>query len=351
MCVTNIYVDRFPDGREVEFRKLSTCQYGAPGRPCPTHSTLENPARKIQFGEPTTEYMLTQPVFFPATPPRSSGGSHHRRSGSHRRSSPSPATSEESHRRRHSKRLSLKPTRTHRKERIIIVDAPPTPRTPPQVYPQTFTAPSSPNPPFGSPRSRPIIVDERSIRRSRAPSVGAIIGDRPVNRHRSLSRPRWETPSSSHTSFDLRAEREREEAAHRRRREDAELDAEIRRARRIREQDEEIRRRPAVPIPPRPLGQRPFLRPVVEQSQALQTMMGGLTLNERIGERTLVDTAAERRRLEVRDRQLRERLEATEQEAMRQRLRERQMPRRRFSVGPGGRRHRVVYSDGVYRWE
>jgi hypothetical protein len=38
-------------------------------------------------------------------------------------------------------------------------------------------------------------------------------------------------------------------------------------------------------------------------------------------------------------------------EAMRQRLRERQMPKRRFTVGPGHRRHRVLYDDGVYRWE
>lgn len=79
--------------------------------------------------------------------------------------------------------------------------------------------------------------------------------------------------------------------------------------------------------------------------------MGNLTLSERIGERTLVDAAAERRRLEIRDRQLRERLEASEQEAMRQRLRERQMPRRRFSVATGERRHRVLYDDGIYRWE
>jgi len=79
--------------------------------------------------------------------------------------------------------------------------------------------------------------------------------------------------------------------------------------------------------------------------------MGRLTLNERIGEKALVDGAAERRRAETRDRAMKERLEASEAEAMRQRLRERQMPRRRFSVGPGGRRHRVLYDDGVYRWE
>lgn len=81
--------------------------------------------------------------------------------------------------------------------------------------------------------------------------------------------------------------------------------------------------------------------------------MGGLTLEERIGDRAVADATAERRRLERVGTGFgfRERLERTEEEAQRQRLRERQMPRRRFSVGPGGRRHRVLYDDGVYRWE
>jgi hypothetical protein len=107
---------------------------------------------------------------------------------------------------------------------------------------------------------------------------------------------------------------------------------------------------------------------VVDQSLALQGLMGGLSLgdgrgeavaerrmslNERIGERALTDAAAERRRLERErmGRVERERREKREEEELRQRLRERQMPRRRFSVGPGGRRHRVLYDDGVYRWE
>lgn len=79
-----------------------------------------------------------------------------------------------------------------------------------------------------------------------------------------------------------------------------------------------------------------------------------LNLYERISERGLGDGNAERERRRSEDRKrekTKERLEASEAEAMRQRLRERQMPRRRFSVGPGGRRHRVLYDDGVYRWE
>ena len=113
-------------------------------------------------------------------------------------------------------------------------------------------------------------------------------------------------------------------------------DAAARRARRIAEQDEEIRRRPAIPIAPRPLTQRPYLKPVVDNSQALSSMMGGLSLGSTVPERT---------------RPISSRLEAAEAEAMRQRLRERQMPKRRFSVGPGHRRSRVVYENGVYRYE
>jgi hypothetical protein len=123
------------------------------------------------------------------------------------------------------------------------------------------------------------------------------------------------------------------------------------RAERMRALDEEIRRRPAVPVPPAPLRQRAYLRPVINQSDSLQGMMGGLRLDGRLGERVIYDAAAERLRLEERDRLLKQRLEQTEEEAMRQRLRERQLPRRRLTVGPGARRHRVLYDDGVYRYE
>ena len=169
----------------------------------------------------------------------------------------------------------------------------------------------------------------------------------------------WDSPSTSHTSFDLRAEREREERAERERRRralereelEAEREEERRREERMRALDEEIRRRPAVPVPPAPLRNRPYLRPVIDQSEALQGMMGGLRLDGRLGERVIVDAAAERRRLEERDRVLRQRLVEDEEEALRQRLRERQLPRRRVTVGPGHRRHRVLYDDGLYRFE
>jgi hypothetical protein len=40
-----------------------------------------------------------------------------------------------------------------------------------------------------------------------------------------------------------------------------------------------------------------------------------------------------------------------EDEAQRQRLAERIRPRRRSTIGSSGRRHRVLYDDGGYRWE
>ncbi len=370
MCVTNVYVDRYPDGRELSCSQTEFCQYGRPGAPCAKLSTLENPVRKIGFNELTTEYMLSMArQAFPNTPPRSSGGSHHR-TGS--RASYVSVSSEEGRGHRHSSKrrsglATLKPTREHRKERIVIVDSPPTPRTPPVHLPQTFTAPSSPaTPPYivdgmsSRERGRPIIVDERPLHRKRAPSTSAVIGERP--RRTSPLRQAWDSPSTSHTSIDLRAVREKEEAQARinRDREEriANLEATARLKEKIRQQDEEIRRRPAVPIPPRPI-----LRPVVDQSDRLNDMMSGLRISE--AELKIKEDAEIRRRLEVRDRELKRDLELRKREDERRReddwkreddavfdrLRERQLPRRRFSVGPGGRRTRVVYDDGVYRWE
>ncbi|TVY62824.1 hypothetical protein LSUE1_G009823 [Lachnellula suecica] len=334
MCVTNIYLDRFPDGHTLEFRQLAICQYGSPGRPCPTLSTIENPVRKINWGEATTEMMLTRP--YPPPPPRhqSPHQSLHRSSGSHHRHS----SSESGHRKRHSKRLlsPLRPTRQHRRERIVIVDSPPTPRTPPQRYNQTFTAPASPASPaylaVEHDRGRPIIVDERPLHRN--PSVSAVVAPR---RHRSPSRNRhvmWESPSNSHTSFNSRLRREEEDREIQRiRQREIEIEAERRKQAFIRAQDDEIRRRPAVPLAPMPPRRGTYVRPVVtvvDQADLLPVMMGGLAIGDN-----------------GRGRLVRE----DEQEAMKQRLRERQLPKRRASVGPGYRRHRVAYDDGMYRWE
>jgi hypothetical protein len=347
MCVTHIYSDRYPDGHTVTFRRLMACQYGKPGRPCSIHSSIEEPLRNINWGDSTTEELSRPRIYQPArepTPPRSPHGSHHRHSSSE----------SSGHRRKPSKRLlsPLRPTRQHRKERIVIVDSPPTPRTPPQHFSQTFTAPSSPATPtyrssHENVRGRPIIVDERPLRRI-IPSMGAVISDRRPMTPRSSrehSRPRsqrvWDSPSSSHTSFNSRLRHEEEEIARlraqelqrereRQSRRDFEareverklrkdMEAKIARAEFIRRQDAEIRARPVVPLAS--LSRR---QTVVDQ-EVLPFMMGALAVED--------DGKGE------------------EEEAMKRRLRERQMPKRRFSVGPAQRRHRVAYDDGMYRWE
>jgi hypothetical protein len=311
MCVTNIYVDVYPDGIRKEFRQTSICQFGYAGRPCNKITSLENPPRMIGWDEPSTEYMLTSsskyfPAVLPITPPRSSGGSSHRRSGGY-------LSAEEGLRRRDSKRRSTdskkrssspKPKREHRKERIIIVDAPPTPRTPPTQYQQVYTAPNSP-----VARGRPIIVDERPRPPPRVPSVGAVVGERPSRRQRAASpkRSNWDSPSSSHTSFDLQSEeRAKNEKKARRDSRIAELEAEKKREQQIRAHDDAIRNRPAVP-----LQNRQFLRPVVDQSEPLPTMMGGLRLEDR--ERRLSDerqlSAEARKRLQEKELAMRLRFE------------------------------------------
>ena len=246
-------------------------------------------------------------------------------------------------------------------------------------------------------RGRPIIVDERPLRRERErdPSTSAMVGERIINnpprqQRRARSQDRgvfqWDSPSSSHTSFDSRARREAEEVERRRERE--RLETERRREQRIREQDDEIRRRPAVPIPPNPLlrrresiSVRSPTNPVVDQSRLNITVRtttttspspapshssnegrGRAAVPMTPGELALAEEAEIRRRMAERDREAKRELERerevhraretkAEEEAMVQRLRERQLPKRRFSVGPGGRRHRVLYDDGVYRWE
>ena len=176
---------------------------------------------------------------------------------------------------------------------------------------------------------------EAARRRSRSSDSESEAHEAELQRKRGGLVSQRDSSSPSYARFDSRARREREEIEARQRYErekrQPEQEAELRRARRIAEHNEDISLRAAVP--PAPL--RAFLRPIVGQKDILQDTMGGLT-------------AAEKQRGE--DRRIRQRMEA-EEEAMRQRLRDRQMSTRRFSTGPGYRRHRVLYDDGVYRWE
>jgi hypothetical protein len=65
------------------------------------------------------------------------------------------------------------------------------------------------------------------------------------------------------------------------------------------------------------------------------------------GERVIAEAVAERRLRDERERMIRVGIEAEEAEAQRQRL------QRRFTIGGrgSGRRHRIMYDDGTYRYE
>ncbi|OBT68333.1 hypothetical protein VE03_02302 [Pseudogymnoascus sp. 23342-1-I1] len=367
MCITEIFVDSYPDGQEVEFHRVKLCQHGYPEDPCDLHVVKEQPIRYIQYGEPTSEFIISQ-IRTPTRPP-----------------APAPMVEviEERPARSRPKRRPLsnlfmgalfpsttrknrRSSRSKSRERVVVINAPPStarPRTPPPtaspIYydPRVFMPPMSPG--YGnndaayivevSPsrgRQRPIIHE--TSRRPRSASIEF--------RYTSPSRQR----SPSQQRRDERRRRQRQEERERRElrelrdQREARLVAEIKeeRERRRRQeflmlQDAEINARPVrLPSPAPRL--RSILRPVVDQTRRWTSVIDDLGLSTR-GERVIAEAIADRERAESRERLLRERLEAEEaEEAQKERL------KRRFTVsegfGPRGRRHRVVYDDGTYRW-
>ncbi|KFY63022.1 hypothetical protein V496_04294 [Pseudogymnoascus sp. VKM F-4515 (FW-2607)] len=363
MCVTEIFVDSYPDGAEVEFHRVKLCQHGYPEDPCDLHVVKEQPIRYIQYGEPTSEFIISQ---MRSTP---------------RSSAPAPMVEviEERPTRSRQKRRPLsnlfmgalfpsstrrnrKSSRSKSRERVVIINAPPSParpRTPPPtaspIYydPRVFMPPMSPgydsneaayivevSPSRG--RQRPIIHE--TSRRPRSASIEF-----------RYTSPRRQRSPSQHRR-DERRRRQRQEERERRERDqrEAKLVAEIKEERERRRrlefltlQDAEINARPVrFPSPAPRL--RSILRPVADQTRRWTNVIDDLGLSTR-GERVIAEAIAERERNESRERLLRERLEAEEaEEAQKERL------KRRFTVsegfGPRGRRHRVVYDDGTYRW-
>lgn len=373
MCVTEIYIDRYPNGREVQFRQIRLCQYGRPGRPCENHSTLENTPRRIGYGEPTSEFIIRQLN----TPPRSSTSSDRPSFVDIGDESPKPKKKRRSGGLLLSTFFGDPPRRRTRRENVVLIDGPPSPRSP--RSPRTSRTPPPPPlaslpshwnssrlprtpPPFvytAAPRGRsPVIVDDRRQKDGRrqprrASSVEVHIGVRSSER-----RPRSRSRSPASVLAELRRKDEEEERERRRRRDEREarLAAEIEEERERRRQEErrawhdaEINARPpvrpAVPNPP-PLRRQTTIRPVVDQSDRLSNILSDMNLSAR-GERVIAEAVAERRRRDERESMIRLGIEAEEAEARRQRL------RRRFTIGgrESGRRHRILYDDGTYRYE
>jgi hypothetical protein len=373
MCVTEVYIDRYPNGRQVEFRQTRLCQYGRPGMPCENLSTLENTPRKIGYGEPTSEFIIRQLN----TPPRSSTSSDRPTFVDFGDESPKPKKKRRSGGLLLSTFFGDPPRRRTRRENVIVMDGPPSPRSPrsprlprtpppppPAPLPSHWNSPTLPRtpPPFvynAAPRGRsPVIVDDRRQTDDRhhprrASSVEVHIGRRAGER-----RPRSRSPSPASVLAELRRQDEQAERERRRRRDEREarLAAEIEEERERRRQEErralhdaEINARPAVwpAVPPAPLPRRQTgMRPVVEQSESLNDILSDMNLSAR-GERVIAEAVAERRQRDERARMIRVGMEAEEAEAQRQRL------RRRFTIGGRGsdRRHRILYDDGTYRYE
>jgi hypothetical protein len=362
MCTTDIYTYVYPDGRRETIQKPNLCHHSRKGIPCSANTLYKHPAQYVQYGEPVAPKASLPPT--PTYTPRSNTPNY--RSGdesdrSHR--SGGSANNSNSKKKRASgvyvngqMILDLDDSRHPRRERIVLVDNPPTPRTPPQPFTGSSTAPPSPNMPIYSSSSphggaythtyhnQPVFVDERRQQQQQRLHIEVVDNkkDQRASRHeRHSSTSSHESRHSRHSSHSSDDEERR-----RRRAEERSAREEETRQRRLRERiaqaNSRIASREAVPMPSLPsrrstgLGVS-FKRPVVEV----------VDHDAARHEKELADAV---RRLEI-DQARRERAQREEDEAQRQRLMERMMPKRRASVGPGSRRHRVAYDDGLYRWE
>ncbi|KAJ4198816.1 hypothetical protein NW767_008807 [Fusarium falciforme] len=315
-----------------------------------------------------------------------------------------------------------------RRERIVIVDNPPTPYTTPNTLPYATTG------------HRPVIVDERPRPRPRVEIE--IVDDSRPRRHRHTSdvasntrslkeestHPRHvsDVPRSALSLNDDYEEREKRRQRRReKRRQQEEADERLRA--RINKANAEISGRPPVPQPPPPYRRlpvelldsepnlvrtvrwddleqerrneetlrrapkeegkemEPSARGFNEEAELVETVRRLKAEQERYEEEIrrlsqkedrkgkekegegkqpaveLPNREAElieavRRlekweRREEKDRRRARKEELEEDEIQLRRLIERMKPREGSSVGPGSRRHRVLYDEGIYRWE
>lgn len=385
MCTTNVYTYVYSDGHKEQSRQPVLCSASRNGKVCSQNVVFQHPNQYIQhtgsaLGTSPGSPYLSQ---FPPTPtysPRS--GTPNYRSGDE--SDRSRHSSSSSSRRRRSSSLYISGQNvidlnrhegSPRRERIVLVEGPPTPRTPPTQFSFANFAPPSPNASanasaspsvYGSsPRDsnssfsrRPVIVDDRvrgeRVERVERPRIEIEIVEAAPSSHRTAKHDRHSSTSSrdSHgrSSADdeetVRRRREREE-----RRVEKEREEEEERQRRIRlriaKANAEINKRPPVPMPPAPLRASSFKNASADDSvKKLAEGVRRMSFEEERREEKARHLARKQERREEEESQ------RLEDEAQRQRLANRiNMPQRRATVG-GSRRHRVVYEDGVvYRLE
>ncbi|QPH02846.1 hypothetical protein C2857_007064 [Epichloe festucae Fl1] len=370
MCTTDFHTYIYPDGHKETVSRPSLCPSSRHNQPCSNNILFNHAAQSVPYGRPVapafggpSSYRAPYLRHFPPSPsytPRPSTPNY--RSGDE---SDRSYHSSSSARRRHSgvhvnvQRAESDRHGRDRRERILLVDNPPTPRTPPQAFAFPSSAPSSPSfassspfivdtHPRGSTSRRPVIVDERTRHDRDRPHIQIEL----VDGHRKNRHTR-QTSASSHDSRNSYTSASEDDEWRRRRLELEQLGAERRRQAqeeeirqsnlraRIAKANAEIASRQAVPVAPAPL----------KRSSTSSAAKAAPSAKGR--EEELLDAV---RRLDIKekkreDRGRVERREEKEGAGQRHRLMQRMIPTRRATVGPGSRRHRVEYDDGVYRWE
>ena len=387
MCNTDIYTYVYPDGqREKSPPYTKLCSSARYGMPCANEAVYKHTPQQVPYqgamasSSPSapvnTSYLSAQYPPTPSYSSRSSTPNYHSGNESDRSGYRSGSSSKHGR----SKRASTGPTpnlyvngqpyfdtttnnnttttttaaasSSRRGDRVVVVNGPSSPRTPPTAFTAPYTAPSSP--------SAPYIVDANPRHRRSSFSPSAYSGRRPdlsaevphVDIHirdasKPSSRKSHSRRTSSTSSYDYAQE---SDAARKERRRLREADKEKRRAEerakeraeilhdRITRANAEIAGRPFVPMPG---------ASTVDPAAYASASSSSSSPSQREAE--LVEAV---RRLELKEeKRERRRQEKEEDEAQRQRLMERMQPRRRATVGSNNRRHRVLYDDGTYRWE
>ncbi|KAF5026673.1 hypothetical protein F66182_1222 [Fusarium sp. NRRL 66182] len=343
MCTTNVYTYVHPDGRREQYSQPTLCANSRHGQVCSSNFLFEHPAQYTGYENTSYPYMTQLPPTpqyspAPSTPAGSyrsgdeSDRSHNSSSSNKKRSSGVYVNGQKVLDLHHKER---RPS-SRRHERVVVVDSPPTPRTPPQTWAAPNTAPASPvantylvDSSRDPNNRRPVIVDERTLQPERRVQIEV------VDNHRSKH-----TRHASDSSRDSRHS-DQEEERRQRRREQRRLEEQQERLRlRIAEANAEIASRPSAPAPPAPRRASTYKRPSVEVPDR---------------EAELIEAARrlsfEEERRDEKARRIARREEKKEEEAQRQRLMERMQPRRRMSIGAGSRRQTERYEPGMYRFE
>jgi hypothetical protein len=311
MCTTNIYSYLHPDGRRETVQQPNLCRNSRHGKPCPDNVVFQLPSQFVGSSSAPAGSSYLGGSQLPPSPsytPRSGTPNYHSGNESDRSHHSGSSRGSKKHGSgiyvsvNGQKVVDLNRSRDRQgRERIVLVDAPRSPRTAPPSPQTPYIVDALPAPRERSAsRHRPVIVNDRP----------QFTMDLPAARHtRHSSSSSHESRHSHRSSHSDEEERERRRERRREERRREEHDQKIRM--RIAEANKKINSRPAAPTPPAPPR---FVRPAVEVANP--------------------DAEA-----------------AREEEAQRQRLLDRMQPRRRATVSNSSRRTKVLYDDGVYRWE